>query len=106
MIFSRKWPSKRIFFLAKQVHHEVELFKIYWNARKLEGKIDDNLALLGEAMFRQREQAICPMAEDTSVILLTERIREDQKILSNINKQNNSYLLNIYNSIYKLFIKL
>jgi len=113
-----KWLSEAVFLLAKWVNQEVEAFKIYLDARELERKIGRNLALLGELMFKQRKQEISSITElplkstplgcneDQSISSLIYKIREDKNIMSDINKQNNSYLLNRYIFISKLFLHL
>ena len=100
-MFNGKSASLELLKLAKRVYQEVETFKNHLKSIELNRKIDRDIALLGEAMFRLRRQQRSFLDADpsqaVSISVLIDRIREDK------NKFKNNYLLNSYSYISKLF---
>ena len=99
----KKAVSLAILVLAKRVYETFETFKLHFSAIGLNQKIDEDIALLGETMFKLRVDEVSFLDRDLSI--LADKIRADRNIIHGISNNKNNYLLNSYIYISNLFNK-
>ncbi len=105
IVFYKKSISQAILVLAKRVYEASETFKLHFRAVGLNQKIDADIALLGQTMFKLRGDEVSFLDRDRSLSILADKIRADRKILYGISNNKNNYLLNSCIYISNLFNK-